>query len=118
MYFTGFFPGNRNFFLRTCRADPASSPNFHPIADPRAVVSAPHVRFTVLTSRLLRLEFSPTDHFENARLRCSGTATRQPRNSCSPGVQGISKSARKHLELDFLASEDGFTHGEPIDPGS
>src|SRR5512139_708136 len=36
-----------------------------PIADPAAIVTAPHVRFTVLTSRLLRLEYSPIDHFED-----------------------------------------------------
>lgn len=31
-----------------------------PLADPAAVVSAGAVRFTVLTLRLLRLEYSPT----------------------------------------------------------
>ncbi len=33
---------------------------FHPIADPAAVVTAGNARFTVLTARLLRLEYSPT----------------------------------------------------------
>lgn len=32
---------------------------FHPIADPAAVVAAGNVRFTMLTARLLRLEYSP-----------------------------------------------------------
>ncbi len=45
------------------------SPHFRipmaPAADPAAVVSGPQVRFTVLTSRLLRLETSPTGHFED-----------------------------------------------------
>ena len=36
-----------------------------PIANPEASVTAPHVRFTVLTSRLLRLEYSPIDQFED-----------------------------------------------------
>ena len=36
-----------------------------PIAHPEAIVTAPHVRFTVLTSRLLRLEYSPIDRFED-----------------------------------------------------
>src|SRR5512143_2501329 len=36
-----------------------------PIADPAAIVTAPHGRFTLLTSRLLRLEHSPIDHFED-----------------------------------------------------
>ena len=38
---------------------------FDPIADPAAVVTAGNVRFTVLTARLLRLEYSPTGVFED-----------------------------------------------------
>lgn len=37
----------------------------HPVAAAAARVTAPHVRFTMLTSRLLRLEYSPTDQFED-----------------------------------------------------
>jgi len=37
---------------------------FHPIADPAAVVAAGNVRLTVLTARLLRLEYSLTGAFE------------------------------------------------------
>ncbi|NTU62571.1 MAG: hypothetical protein HGB05_04025 [Chloroflexi bacterium] len=36
-----------------------------PSAHPEAIVTAPHARFTVLTSRLLRLEYSPIDRFED-----------------------------------------------------
>ena len=36
---------------------------FNPIANPAAIVTAGSVRFTVLTSRLLRLEYSPTGAF-------------------------------------------------------
>ena len=36
-----------------------------PVADPAAIVTAPRARFTVLTSRLLRLEYSPADGFED-----------------------------------------------------
>ena len=39
--------------------------DIQPIADPAAIVTAPHVRFTILTSRLLRLEYSPIDQFED-----------------------------------------------------
>lgn len=38
---------------------------FDPIADPAAVVTAGNVRFTVLASRLLRLEYSPNGAFED-----------------------------------------------------
>jgi hypothetical protein len=36
-----------------------------PIANPAAIVTPPHARFTLLTARLLRLEYSPIDHFED-----------------------------------------------------
>ncbi len=39
-------------------------PKFEPLAAPNAVVIAPQVRFTVLTSRLFRLEYSLTETFE------------------------------------------------------
>ncbi|TMQ74627.1 TIM-barrel domain-containing protein [Candidatus Accumulibacter phosphatis] len=35
------------------------------VADPKAVVAATRARFTVLTSRLLRLEFAADEHFED-----------------------------------------------------
>ena len=37
----------------------------HPVADPKAVVLAPKVRFSVLTSCLIRIEYSPFDQFED-----------------------------------------------------
>jgi alpha-glucosidase (family GH31 glycosyl hydrolase) len=37
----------------------------HPVADPRAVVVAPKARFSVLTPCLFRMEFSPSDQFED-----------------------------------------------------
>jgi len=36
-----------------------------PVANPAAIVTAPRARFTLLTSRLLRLQYSPTDSFED-----------------------------------------------------
>ena len=39
--------------------------SFRPIADPAAVVRAPGVRFSVLTSRLIRVEYSSADRFED-----------------------------------------------------
>jgi len=40
-------------------------PNFSPLADPRAVIVAKNVRFTVLTDRVIRLEFSRSGQFED-----------------------------------------------------
>jgi alpha-glucosidase (family GH31 glycosyl hydrolase) len=38
---------------------------FKPVASPEAVVSTANVRFTVLASRLIRLEYSPSGQFED-----------------------------------------------------
>lgn len=38
---------------------------FQPVAQAGAVIIASHVRFTILTSRLIRLEYSPSDTFED-----------------------------------------------------
>ncbi|MFN2225604.1 MAG: TIM-barrel domain-containing protein, partial [Anaerolineae bacterium] len=40
-------------------------PEFCPVANPAAVVRGPGVRFTVLTPRLLRLEYDPDEAFED-----------------------------------------------------
>jgi len=39
--------------------------DFRPVVNPAAVVTAPHMRFSLLTSQLIRIEYSPTDHFED-----------------------------------------------------
>ena len=40
-------------------------PAFHPVANSDAVITAKNVRFTVLTDRLIRLEYSKDGHFED-----------------------------------------------------
>jgi alpha-glucosidase (family GH31 glycosyl hydrolase) len=40
-------------------------PSFRPVAHPNAMVSAPNVRFTVLTDRIIRIEFSKENTFED-----------------------------------------------------
>ncbi len=39
--------------------------SFQPVANPAVIVQAPGVRFSVLTSRLIRVEYSPADQFED-----------------------------------------------------
>jgi alpha-glucosidase (family GH31 glycosyl hydrolase) len=40
-------------------------PNFTPKPNPKAVVEVPNLRVTVLTTRLLRIEYSPANQFED-----------------------------------------------------
>ena len=42
------------------------SPSFDPIAMPGAIISTPQARFTILSSRLVRMEYSPTGYFEDS----------------------------------------------------
>lgn len=40
-------------------------PSFRPVGNPSAIVSAPNVRFMVLTDRMIRIEFSKENTFED-----------------------------------------------------
>ena len=40
-------------------------PNFRPVANAKAVVTVPNVRFTVLTDRIIRIEYSKENKFED-----------------------------------------------------
>jgi alpha-glucosidase (family GH31 glycosyl hydrolase) len=44
---------------------PFVTPRFDPIANPGAVIQGPNFRFTMLTDRLVRLEYSPEGYFED-----------------------------------------------------
>ncbi len=82
---------------------------FEPIADPAAVVSGPHVRITVLTSRLLRLEYSPDNQFEDRPSQVFWYR-KQP----VPAFQVSQDQEKLHidtgaLQLTYLYSPDGFT---------
>ena len=45
---------------------PPTVPPFDPIANPAAIVTANHARFTVLTPHLIRMEYSPIDRWQDA----------------------------------------------------
>ena len=44
---------------------PSTTQIDNPVADPKAIVTMGHARFTVLTSRLIRMEWSADGHFED-----------------------------------------------------
>ena len=79
------------------------------VADPEAVVVAPGARFTVLTSRLLRLEWNRSEHFEDRPSQVFWVR-RQP----VPPFRTIwTKDALEimtdHLRLRYLPNPSGFT---------
>lgn len=81
---------------------------YNPVPEPGAVVSGPQVRFTVLTSRLLRLEYSPAGRFEDRPSqafwqRCLPTP--DFRICSSPEAIEIET---EHLHLTYQITPKGF----------
>jgi alpha-glucosidase (family GH31 glycosyl hydrolase) len=74
--------------------------HFDPIARPEAIATAPGARFTVLTPRLLRLEYSPNGRFED-RPSQAFWYRRQPVPEFSWGEE----NGRYHLRTAFLHLE-------------
>jgi alpha-glucosidase (family GH31 glycosyl hydrolase) len=82
---------------------------FNPIADPAAVVTAGNVRFTVLTARLLRLEYSPTGAFED-RPSQAFWYRRQPVPTFDVRrSDGAIEIETEHLFLRYTQHAHGFT---------
>ncbi len=80
-----------------------------PVADPAAVVHAPRARFTVLTSRLLRLEYDPAERFED-RASQAFWYRRQPAPAFTVARDGDNLEVEtEHLALRYQASNTGFT---------
>lgn len=78
-------------------------------ANPAAVVSAPQVRFTVLTSRLIRLEYSPTDQFEDRPSQPFWFREQPvPHFTVQPSDKQII-IITDHLYLTYKLSSAGFT---------
>jgi alpha-glucosidase (family GH31 glycosyl hydrolase) len=79
------------------------------IAKPESVFTAQHVRFTVLTSRLLRLEFSPNNRFEDRPSQAFWF-----RNQPVPEYQVTSENnnyalSTDYIKLNYTANDAGFT---------
>jgi alpha-glucosidase (family GH31 glycosyl hydrolase) len=84
---------------------------FHtcPLADPDAVILGPNVRISVLTSRLLRLEFDPQGKFEDRPSQAFWF-----RHQMVPAFQKKQDSTvleieTEHLRLSYRVSPNGFT---------
>jgi hypothetical protein len=84
-------------------------PAFDPLPEPGAAIGGPQVRFTVLTSRLLRLEYSPAGRFED---RPSQAFWRRrlpvPHFQLCSSPDSI-EIETEHLHLHYLISPRGFT---------
>ncbi|MBE2223646.1 MAG: SCP2 sterol-binding domain-containing protein [Anaerolineae bacterium] len=91
--------------------------HFDPVANNEAVVQGETVRFTVLTSRLLRLEYSPTAVFENRPSQTFWYRNQPvPEFECAVENGHFDKLSERrytlttsHLQLNYIESDAGFT---------
>ena len=72
-------------------------PDFQPMANPDAIVVVGSARFTVLTSRLIRLEYD-----ENGRFQDNPSQPFWYRKQPVPEFEHLVKNGRLHLETDHL----------------
>ena len=87
-----------------------------PLADPRAIVLAPQARFTILTSRLIRIEYSPSGRFED-RPSQAFWYRRQPVPRFEVQRSGEQLEVRTdHLLLRYAPKRGGLT-GESLSIG-
>src|SRR5580698_9886981 len=91
-----------------------AAPADDPVADPKAVVTVGHARFTVLTPQLIRMEWSAGGKFEDhASLVFINRRLPVPKFTGGAGLSGSSsapvtlKIATDALTLDYAATGDG-----------
>src|SRR5262245_12015629 len=80
-----------------------------PQARPEAMVIVPHARFTVLTSRLLRLEYSPTDQFEDRASQIFWYRAQPVPDFAVEREANRVVITTAHLRLSFQFTAHGFT---------
>lgn len=88
---------------------PNNRPSFQPVANPDAVVYKVEARFSILTSRLIRIEFCPTKHFED---RASQTFwyRQLPKPAFSvTETPSLLEIETEHLHLHYRPNPKGFS---------
>jgi alpha-glucosidase (family GH31 glycosyl hydrolase) len=83
-------------------------PTFHPDANPEAVVTAQNVRFTVLTDRLIRMEYSPENKFED-RPSQAFWHRKQPVPEFKTSIGALIEIETQFLHLKYKPGRVGFT---------
>ena len=83
--------------------------DFDPIADHDAVVAGPNVRFTLLTSRLVRMEHSPTGEFEDRPSQAFWRRRQPVPRFQASRTGGVIRIETDHLVLRYRVNPGGFT---------
>jgi alpha-glucosidase (family GH31 glycosyl hydrolase) len=86
-------------------------PTFHPLANPGAVVTAKNVRFTVLTNRLLRLEYSADNSFEDRPSQVFWHRDQPVPRFTKTVSDEFVEIETDYLQLKYRLTPSGFTRG-------
>ena len=82
---------------------------FKPLASPEAIVIGPAVRFTVLTSRLMRLEYNPSGVFEDRPSQAFWYREQPVPDFQVQRRDGHIQIETQHLSLSYEPGNAGFT---------
>jgi hypothetical protein len=82
--------------------------DFRPVARPQAVVTGPNVRFTVLAPRLLRLEYSPRNDFEDRASQAFWYRQQPVPDFQAKGAPERIEISTEFLHLRYTPSDLGF----------
>lgn len=82
---------------------------FTPLADPAAVVRGPQVRFTVLTSRLIRMEHDPQEQFEDRPSQIFWFRQQPASDFQVAQTPQMLEIITEHLHLQYRVTDLGFT---------
>ena len=80
-----------------------------PMANAAAIITVPHARFTVLTSRLLRLEYSPVDRFEDRASQIFWHRAQPVPEFKVARTANRVEIITEHLRLTYRFTTQGFT---------
>jgi len=84
-------------------------PSFHPIANAASVVTANHARFTILTDRLIRLEFSADGRFEDRPSQAFWFREQPVPRFEKTVTDSLTEIETDSLHLKYQVSPKGFT---------
>ena len=88
---------------------PYTRVRFDPLADEKAIVHAPGVRFTVLTSRLIRMEYSEKEQFEDRPSQVFWYRRQTVPEFQAKVTEKVVEITTEHLQLNYKVSPSGFT---------
>lgn len=84
-------------------------PAFQPVANPKAIVSVPNVRFTVLTDRIIRIEFSRDNSFEDRPSQVFWYREQPLPRVRKTVTDKVVEIETKYLHLIYKIGRSGFT---------